>query len=386
MAISCKSTGVRSSHLVSQESAEVRVSWYTNRLPIVTDPLLNSQYSGQPTSSLPEKGVLRFLIPEYYRIGALGLGKPVRAPDDVSFNQDLVAGAQDPQLASRALIFVHGFNHTFEDAITYGSEIFAALSKPLPGAPPFRSKSIVFSWPSEGKSVDDPNIGEWFRTGAPFFARAYQKDEWAASASVRELVNLIGMVCGNPQPLYQNVNLIAHSLGARLSVEALAYVSRYYQGQFPYGTPADVMKQRLPCRVKHLVLASGDMGLFKFRELLPDLLLVADRITLYVNGRLLQGALGAAADADVPLAMSRLFHFFTTFELGPRIGQKSFFMRSLSQAVEIVEMNLIEGDPRSMGHGNIFSSPAVLNDLTYSLNGLMNPYRVPKSANVYQLR
>ena len=69
----------------------------------------------------------------------------------------------------------------------------------------------------------------------------------------------------------------------------------------------------------------------------------------------------------------------------PRIGQQSFFLKALSQSLEIVDMRLLDSDPNATGHGNIFSSPAVLTDLAYTLNDVPNPYRKPNGANIFDL-
>ena len=136
---------------------------------------------------LPEKGVLQFLTPPGYRVGALRLAKPLRAPDDISFNR----------------------------------------------ATAFPAKPFVFSWPSEGKAVDDPDIREWFRTGMRFFARAYKNDEKAASLSVRELVNLMGMVCGAPQTLFRNVNVVARSIGPGYPLKRWHFSASIIRGNLP---------------------------------------------------------------------------------------------------------------------------------------------------------
>jgi esterase/lipase superfamily enzyme len=387
-AMACKTLSNQGSAVKDYQTpylGEVRVNWYTTRQPGPFDPSTGSTFSDQISSLPAQKGVSSFNIAPSYQVGALNIGRPPIVADDVRFNEELNRAAYDPTFASRAVIFVHGFNHTLENAMSSGAEIFAALERPANGVPPFRSKSIVFSWPSAGKSVDDPDVSEWLRTGSPFYARAYERDAQMAVANSRELVNLLGMVCGNPQPLYRNINIVAHSLGARLSVEALASLSRYYQGFFPYGTSPAEIKARIPCRVHNLMLASGDMGLFRFRDLLPDLLLITDRITLYVNGTVLQGALNPNVTADLPLALSKLHNFFSKMELGPRIGHQTFFLNSLGTAVEIVTMKFVDSAPGTLGHQNIFSSPSVLTDINYTMNDLLNPYRRRTKVNVYEL-
>jgi hypothetical protein len=374
----CKTSGLKTSSIKDYRTprpGEIRINWYTTRLSS-TDPASDgSAYSGDTSHLLPEKGVLYFDTPPLYEIGKLNLAVPTRQVDDAMFNSELINGAFDSNLGLRATFFVHGYNHTFENAIQRGAEIFAALENPGPGINPFRSKPVIFDWPSQGKSVDDPNLEGWLATGTPFFARPYLQDRISADNSIPKFAQLIGITCGNGDR-YRETSIIAHSMGARLTVETLAALSRNYQSQFPIGTPLAKIKSSLLCPVRHLVLASGDMEFFRFRDLLPDLLLVTDHITLYVNGTLIEQILPGPSAMDIPLALSKVINFFSAGEFGPRIGHDSFFISRLNSAVDVVAMRYLPNADANHGHMNIFSHPSVLRDLTLTLQNQKNLNRI----------
>lgn len=375
---SCKTTGPQPGRLLDYQTprpGEVRINWYTTRLPSANPVDTGSAYSGFLSPLMPEKGVLYFDTPPYFQIGRLNLAVPQRYVDDASFNSELIQGAFDPNLESRVTFFIHGYNHTFENAIQRGSEIFAALERPEPGITPFRSKPLIFDWPSQGKAIDDPNIESWLATGAPFFARPYLQDRISADANIEEFSKLINVSCGQGR-LYRNINMIAHSMGARLTVETLAALSRDYQRQFGRGASFAAIKASYPCPVRNLVLASGDMELFRFRSLLPDLLLIVDRITLYVNGTLIEQSLPGPSAADISLALSKILNFFAAGEFGPRIGHDGFLISHLNSVIDVVAMRYLPNADKNYGHMNIFSHPAVLRDLTLTLQNEPNSNRI----------
>jgi hypothetical protein len=197
----------------------------------------------------------------------------------------------------------------------------------------------------------------------------------SADANIDEFLKLIGITCGQGR-LYHNINMIAHSMGARLTVETLAALSRDYQRQFAPGASFATIKSSFPCPVRNLVLASGDMELFRFRSLLPDLLLIVDRITLYVNGTLIEQSLPGPSAADIPLALSKILNFFAAGEFGPRIGHDGFLISQLNSVIDVVAMRYLPNADESHGHMNIFSHPAVLRDLTLTLQNAPNPNRI----------
>jgi hypothetical protein len=98
----------------------------------------------------------------------------------------------------QAMVFVHGFNVNFADAVFRTAQIAADLN--FPGAP------ILFSWPSKG--VLSP-VG-------------YTHDETQARWTLPDLRNFLEMVA--EQSGASTIHLLAHSMGNRALTDALCQI------------------------------------------------------------------------------------------------------------------------------------------------------------------
>ena len=95
----------------------------------------------------------------------------------------------------KALVFVHGFNNRFDDAVYRFAQI--AHDAKAPGIP------ILFTWPSRGKLK----------------LRSYTYDRESANFSRDALEDLLDMLAANPA--LSEVNIVAHSMGNWVTLEAL---------------------------------------------------------------------------------------------------------------------------------------------------------------------
>jgi esterase/lipase superfamily enzyme len=95
------------------------------------------------------------------------------------------------------LIFIHGYNVTFEEAARRAGQICYDL--------PFHGAVIVFSWPSVGRTL------------------AYSADEERAAAAAEPLAAFLESLRDGP---WHRVHLIAHSMGNRVMLSALADTPR----------------------------------------------------------------------------------------------------------------------------------------------------------------
>jgi esterase/lipase superfamily enzyme len=95
----------------------------------------------------------------------------------------------------RALIFVHGFNNRFDDAV-YRFAQFVQDGR-LPAVP------VLYSWPSQGAG----NLG------------SYEYDGKVAAQSGAALVQVLDMVNANPG--IKEITLVCHSMGCRIALAAL---------------------------------------------------------------------------------------------------------------------------------------------------------------------
>jgi esterase/lipase superfamily enzyme len=144
----------------------------------------------------------------------------------------------------QVLLFVHGFNVTFEDALRRAGQLVYDLT--------FDGAAIVFSWPSQGSLLP----------------LAYTKDQRNADLSaqpLRELlVDLVGAVDGAV------VHVIAHSMGTKVLADALADL-----GSQPRSITTPVFGE--------VAMLAPDIDAALFRQSARRLTPTATRITLYAS-------------------------------------------------------------------------------------------------------
>ncbi|MBI3567903.1 MAG: alpha/beta fold hydrolase [Gemmatimonadetes bacterium] len=138
------------------------------------------------------------------------------------------------------LVFVHGFNVTFEDAAVRAAQVAADLG--------FDGTVVLFSWPSAGSVT------------------AYVRDQQAARNAGYHLLRLLTHILPLAKP--DRVHLLGHSMGSEVIAKALSLTA-----------PDD----SLP-RFAQVVFAAPDVDARVFRrEIMPRLAPRAARITLYAS-------------------------------------------------------------------------------------------------------
>lgn len=124
----------------------------------------------------------------------------------------------------QVIIFVHGFNNTYADAIFRFAQI--VHDSGTDAAP------ILFTWPSRGRAFD------------------YLYDKESANYSRRALEDLILQAARSPD--VSDVTILAHSMGGWLAAEALRGVA--------------MREKSIPEKIKNVVLASPDIDIDVFRR------------------------------------------------------------------------------------------------------------------------
>ena len=138
------------------------------------------------------------------------------------------------------LVFVHGFNVSFEDAAVRAAQVAADMS--------FDGAVVLFSWPSAAS------------------ATSYVRDMQAARNAGYHLLRLMRGIIPAASP--DRVHLLAHSMGSEVVGKAAALVTA--------GDSA--------ARFAQVILAAPDIYARVFRrELLPVLAAHSQRITLYAS-------------------------------------------------------------------------------------------------------
>ena len=137
-----------------------------------------------------------------------------------------VSAAAKPSGRRNVLIFVHGFNNRFDDAVYRFSQLVHDAK--APGIP------VLFTWPSRGELT----------------LRAYTYDRESANSSGYALEQLIEMLAANPR--VKEVNIVAHSMGNVVTLEALrAMASR---------------RGKIGAKIGMVALVAPDVGVDVFRS------------------------------------------------------------------------------------------------------------------------
>jgi esterase/lipase superfamily enzyme len=118
-------------------------------------------------------------------LGDWGVGAVELLPNGLQWSE--AGGRRD------VLIYVHGFNQTFEQATLDAARLADSVR--------FRGETILFTWPSKGALLD--------------YIYDRESAMWSRDALESMLIELI------KHPAVSNIHLVAHSMGTMLSVEAL---------------------------------------------------------------------------------------------------------------------------------------------------------------------
>lgn len=159
--------------------------------------------------------------------------------DSARFVQRLAADLASTR-SRDVLVFVHGFNVSFEDAAVRAAQVAADMS--------FDGSVVLFSWPSAA------------------YVTSYVRDLQAARNAGFNLLRLVRSVI--PASIPDRVHLLGHSMGSEVIAKAAGLVM-----------PADSA-----ARFAQVILAAPDIDARVFRrELLPVLVAHSQRITLYAS-------------------------------------------------------------------------------------------------------
>jgi esterase/lipase superfamily enzyme len=242
-----------------------KVFYATDRQPVVVASKPVS-FTGEPNAGL-SFGFCQVSIPRDHRYGVLE--RPVIwrlefSPDPKSH---FVAGSLSPYErvkfisevgravqgsdAKEALVFVHGFNVSFENAVLRTAQIAYDLH--------FNGPAIAYSWPSQG------SLG-------PI---AYNRDGRNAELTIDRLQGFLEEL--GTKSGARTIHVIAHSMGTRPVARALAALSA----------------SRSPAleRFRNVALIAPDIDAEVFRALAQNFL-IPENVTLYASSR--DGALMAA--------------------------------------------------------------------------------------------
>ncbi len=272
---------------------------------------------GNQHSDVVEMGVCQVSIPERHELGKLESPSVIRLEvredpqkhvmlryverrDPDQFFDELRSDLD--RRGDSIMIFVHGYNVTFEDAARRTAQM--AYDLEFAGAPMF------YSWPSQGS---------WYR---------YREDEKYVELAVDHMKQFLVDVARRSQA--KSIHLIAHSMGNRGLTAALREI------EIDAGDRGALFNQ--------VVLAAPDINadIFKSR-IAPAIVKRAERVTMY------------ASSNDLALAASRVFNAG-----GPRAGDAADGP-VVVPGIETIDVSNV--DDGLLGHLYYGSNRAILDDL-----------------------
>ena len=187
-----------------QETEVIDLLYFTNRkINSGTGVCSNQNVSVKRGNGL-EGGICRIQVPRNHEIGALDLAERPGADRQNRFS--ILAGERldspmDRLNQKEIVVFVHGFNVKFEEAILRAAQIQYDLKFPYP--------VVLFSWPA-GPS-DDVLIESLSLT------RTYRENQANAAESINDFARWIADVGGQ----VKTVHLIVHSMGHQMVIPGL---------------------------------------------------------------------------------------------------------------------------------------------------------------------
>ena len=129
----------------------------------------------------------------------------------------------------QVLVFVHGFNNKFEDAVyRFAQIVHDSGTEAVP---------VLFTWPSKGSAL------------------AYGYDRESSTYSRNQLEDVLQGLCADPS--VGEVSILAHSMGNWLLLESLRQMA--------------IRGGRIPPKIKNVLLAAPDVDIDIAREQIADM-------------------------------------------------------------------------------------------------------------------
>ena len=216
------------------------------------------------------------------------------------FNQRL---AKEPSRS--VLVFVHGYNNRFDDAVFRFAQIVHDSGT--------RAVPVLFTWPSRGGVL------------------AYGYDKDSATYSRDALEKLLGYLIADKS--VNEISIMSHSMGNWVTLETLRQMS--------------IRNKGISTKVKNVLLADPDVDIDIFRTQVLEMGEKRPDFTVFIS------------DDDKALAASKIL-WGSTARLGAIDPTDPNYAAFLHQhRIHVVNMSDIKSDDR-MNHGKFAQSPEVI--------------------------
>lgn len=277
---------------------------------------LDQNFSAKADGSL-KFGICKINVPKNHINGEINFSTDSQAfPDDYfkiisSQNlseEDLIKSLKQSKYP--ALIFVHGFNVKYQEAVLRTSGIAYDLK--------YQGPIIAFSWPAGAK--------DGLLDGA-LLNKTYTNNLISARNSVELFKDFLLKLQSNNI----EINLIVHSMGHQLVIPALVEISEKKSKNF---------------LIDHLILNAADFEIDEFKRFSKNIQQVAKNITLYCSGN------------DKAMIVSRMVND------SKRLGACGFI-----DGFDVINVGPVTDEAFGLGHG-YYSSREILTDVFQALIGI----------------
>jgi esterase/lipase superfamily enzyme len=253
--------------------------------------------------------------------GAIQISNPrtlLIQPTHLVDRDELVRFARERLLAARtylgqALVFVHGYNVSFDNAVRRAAQLAYDLG--------FDGPVFVFSWPSREKLL------------------SYVGDRESAQLSAEAMREFLETVVAETKAA--RIHTIAHSMGNVALNEALQTMDTATLGKFKFG---------------EMIHASPDLDLDLFQRTYNKLRKRGARSTIY------------AASSDKALGLSSWLRDRPQLGYIPSGGPSR-----LPTGAELIDVTTVNSDVFSLNHDLYANSPAIIADLKRLLQSGQRP-------------
>ncbi|PXW52933.1 esterase/lipase superfamily enzyme [Chelatococcus asaccharovorans] len=207
----------------------------------------------------------------------------------------------------RVLVFIHGFNNRFEDAVYRFAQIIHDSNMDV--------TPVLFTWPSRGSVL------------------AYGYDRESSNYSRNALENLLQWMSRDPS--VGEISILAHSMGNWVTLEALRQMA--------------IRNGRVSPKIRNVMLAAPDVDVDVFRTQMADMGKDRPNFTLFVSqdDRALAvsrrvwgnvGRLGAVNPEVDPYKQEFIDYKFTVLDLTKLRGGDSLNHGKFAESPEVVQL------------------------------------------------
>ena len=244
--------------------------------------------------------------------------QPLRTPRDKFFSRLATEVQRRPETEREVLIFIHGFNNTFDDAASRLGVLVYDMD--------FNGVPLLYSWSSAG-------------SGTPI---GYKHDEHTVAYTVDAFTDFLRDAVKSTRAAgARRCNVVAHSMGNRALVEALKRLAPECGGQPMF---------------EEVVMAAPDVPAYGFKEMTWSKIQgPSRRLTLYASAR------------DKALLLSQSFSTFS------RIGQSGPDLLLLEN-LDTIDASDVDFTDLGLNH-TYFGGRTVLQDLRQLLRDGWEPPR-----------